>query len=745
MKNFEILLNNKYSATTQANTSGLDLQNDYYVYINKNGGGIVNAYNVRGYLNDVRNKQITTDFFAFLTGSTSQDQALNILSSDKKLSDVFNDYYQRVIISATQISNTSVVQQNLTGTNQIIAYTFNHPWIGYAPNKQLTGITQEIYGSINNTQSNLFLEDFTVEQSYFIPVYLERGTKQINAYKYDICNKLINAKTAGSYPEFSAITSAYFGTDSISNILSLGTINSNIGIVSDVNLVNNINVNSEILTEINPNLILNLESNLNTNSIISTTFGSGQIASIEPESSRIHTLLNCFVDLNLETNENIIQINKLSNVSFEFSEYSVNEGQSVQVRVGLNSPSTFGIEQITVNLTSPIVYAANLGQDYIAAQNYPLTLTWSIGEQIKTLSFTALTGGFFENTESFLLNISNLINVDQGLIPNTVVKIINSPITLTEATLGTSLSANVFLELENENTELLYKYVHLNLGNIYSELGNNAGKTELKRIILPTSANDFNIPLLNISDYSKTLIKYGDGIKYRDISQTFGSTIINYYPNTVNVKITNTGLVQSVINNLTVLPGQNIILNVPINNYILTASTNDSQNINTNFYDYANYKIELINLYSGTTQYNSNGKFTLRSIDNISAASNNTLDIGTFLLSGMTNSVNDISNQYFLKSKYSEVFSGRINNGTINNPSFFCPSGVETYFATTIENISVLGIIFLNFNSTLPYINWPSTHYESFEFVRNNSITCSEVTNTMSSIDFKTIPFKSEI
>ena len=366
MKTFEILLNNRYSATTQALTSGLDLQNDYYVYINKNGGGIVNPYNVRGYLNDSKNKQITNDFFKFLTGSTTQDQALNIVTSDKKLSDTFNDFYQNSIISGNSLS-TSVVQQNLTGATQISASTFLHPWIGFAPDKQLTGITQEIYGTINDEQVSAFLEEFTTEQSYFIPVYLERGTNQLSRHKFDICDLFINSKTAGFYPQFSGITTAFFGPGST----------------------------------------------------LSTPVFSAD--------TRLHTLLNCFVDINLETDENV-GLDIFKKVSFQNVSYSISEGNIVQIVVELNSPSISGIEKVTIEIINPLTNVAINNQDYSSISTYPLTLSWAVGEQFKTIDFDILNDFFIENTESFNLKFSNFVNLDPGQISNTSVNIMDTTI-----------------------------------------------------------------------------------------------------------------------------------------------------------------------------------------------------------------------------------------------------------------------------------------------------------------------------
>ncbi len=800
MKNFEILLNNKFTASTQAITSGLDLINDYYVYIIKNGGGIVNQYNVRGYLNDIRNQQITTDFFAFLTGNTSQDQTLSILNSDKKLSDVFNDYYQRIILSASQTSNTAVIQQNLTGSNQTIGYSFNHPWSGFSPSKQLTGITQSINGSINKTQSTTLWNEFTTEQSYFIPVNLERGTNQLSKYKHDICDVFINSTTAGFYPEFSGITASYF-------------------------------------------------KNIQNNSIVSTD-------------TRLHTILNCFVDINLETNENKVAQSSQQKLSFQFDNYNINEGDSVQVRIALDSPSISGIEQATIGLYASSINVATYIQDFVAIENYPITLSWSAGEQYKFLSFITKKDFYFENTESFLLRISNLINLDPGTIINTNVNIIDSTIlrkvslsvlpptpisptsligvnsstiseggvvdltvtldgpafgvesvelklvstaTVAGGTIGPvanpaivdedfiiSASSLVFnfavgetqktfrfsaktdniienpetalFEIQNtkfciidqaqqvvsitiNDTTGAYKYVHLNLGNIYSELGNNGGRTQAKKLILPFMSNNNLYPTVNLTNFSETIIKYGDTFYFRT-SQTSGNDTLDYNTNKVKVKITNTGTIQSIINNIAILPGQNIILPVSGNSYVLTATTNDGQNVNTNFFDYANYKIELINDYSGTTEYHpTNNKFTLRATNNTSAATNSTLSLGTYLLSGTTTLASNITNQYKLKSKYSEIYTGRVNVGTTNNPVYACPLPTDLNFDNTIENISIHGILFLNFQSSFPYTAWPSTHYEGFEFVQTTSLTCGEIphlSNLSGVIDYATIPFKVE-
>lgn len=827
MKNFKLLLNNRFTATTQNINSELELQNNYYVYINKNGGGIVNQYNVRGYLNDSRNQQIINDFLTFLTGSTSQDQALNILTSDKKLSDTFNDYYQRVVISATQISSTAIIDQNLTGANQITSYTFEHPWSGYAPSKQLTGITQEIYGTINDTQSTTLLEDFTTEESYYVPVYLGRETHQLSRYSYDTCDVFINSKTAGFYPMFSGITNSYFGSSNISNIIS------------------NINDSSEIIS---------LRS---MNSILSSSTAD----------TRIHTLLNCFVDINLEVNENSDIPSSLPSVSFEFNSYSISEGDPFQIRVGLDAPSTLGVEQVTIDLINPIFNYPIIGQDYVAADSYPMTLTWSAGEQYKFLSFSALTDFFEEPLEKFLLQISNIINLEPGLIINTSVGIndttvlrkvslsvlppatpmqllpgsqfvlvnegsfIDMSITLdgpafgvenitlslvpysitTGGTIGPSSSPlilntdynisatsmsfsfapgetqktfrfsaltdvvienyeSAIFELQNpafcsidENFKTLavsindttggYKYVHLNLGTIYSEFGDSISNT-LMRQISPQPGPAGNYNNIYVDNYNFNLIEYGTTVNFEDYRGTYNGfgqhDSVDYANNSAKLKVTNTGEIQSIVNGISINTGQTTIITIPGNSFIVTASTNSNKNTTTNLYEYANYKLEMINDYSGTTLF-PQMQFKLRNTGN-TQSTNNTLTLGNHTLSGMTTNPGNTNNQYKLISRYKNVNTGRPNIGSYSNPIYTCPPiasfsysvSFNEFYATNIEDVSVLGIIFLNYSQNANYTGVFTSKYDSFDFIATSTpytITCAQSNSEYNGLDYISIPF----
>mgnify|MGYP001599759783 CR=1 FL=1 len=138
--------------------------------------------------------------------------------------------------------------------------------------------------------------------------------------------------------------------------------------------------------------------------------------------ARIHTILQCFVDLNLETDENSSYSLNLPKISFEQPIYSIIEGQTIGVVVTLDSPSENGLEEVelgvVINNTSVSDFS-NLGQ------TYPQTLIISAGEQTKTLSFLANTDLFEEGVESFDLILGFFTNTTPGQYITTTVNIID--------------------------------------------------------------------------------------------------------------------------------------------------------------------------------------------------------------------------------------------------------------------------------------------------------------------------------
>lgn len=816
MNSYQILLNKNFTGATPTINSTLEFDGDYLVYLNRNGGGLVNAFNVRGYLNDSRNQQIINDFFNYLTGNTTQAEALNIIQSDQKLSDVFNSYYQNFILSSSSFSNTATIDANLTGTS-LTAYTeFFHPWIGQSENRQLTGITESIINSVFSGRMESVVSDYTDESSYYIPVNLKRSFEQIPRLIYEPCDPIINQKTQAFYPQYSAITQAYFtGSTSTGNTL-------------------------------------------------------------------INSLINCFVDLNLETNEQAQTPTELLTVSFETDNKMVAEGdQLVKIKVSLNKPSVSGFEEATINL---IPYATNFGIDFTSPDSYPLTLSWAVGEQDKFLTFNINNDYEEELLEPFLLQIAGFINLNPGPILNETVFIqdrtnlnyvsleralyppdnsgvthlitdenndidfsikldhpafgvekvvlekvsilntingavgpaafpllpseyvlvksvpggspivITTPYTVSFNAGETSqdfllyvkdnnvinedkiayfdLSTAQFciidqskkmLEITARDDDGKYKYVHLNLGTIYNEFGNSISNT-LMRQISPQAGIGGSYNNIQLNNYSNYIIEYGSDINFQDYSQT-GTQNINFKPAQIRVRITNTGTFQGIVNNIALAPGASTTIVIPGNNYIITTTTNSNQDTTTQYFETAKYKVELIDTYSATLQSGVSisgfNPFSLRALDN-TQSTNGTILIGDIALQGYQVAANDTTKSYKLKSYYRDINTGRIlNNLTLTCPIVNTTSNSVSYsefYASKIEDISVFGIILLNYNDAVgnpangglygSYVSGNSTSkYNGFEFVgftQAQTLTCSKTASDYNDLHYYNLPFTVE-
>jgi hypothetical protein len=701
----------------------------------------------------------------------------------------------------------------------------------------MTGITKDIYGSINSVQQKSFLNEFTTDESYYVPVYIQRSNNQLSRYKYDLCNTVISSKTASLYPEFSAYT------QSLIDIENADAQNLSIWII-----------------------IWALAS------AFSQAFGGGPIATPPFTGATNPTysdaLINCFVNLNLETNENAGLPGPLNTVSFQAQSYSVTEGNSLQVRLDLGKPSEFGTEEATVNLTT---INATLGTDFTADKTYPFTFAWAEGEQYKFMNFFAATDFLIENNESFKLEINNPINLNTGPAPTTTISIkdstvlrtaslsvvapatsfpvtfpsftsippnqitsikegdtiqisvnldgpafgvesitlallssintttgapavpgveyaISSPITTftfapgetqktytiqaftdlvvadtTQAVFGLQNPVNCLID---NNKKLMtvsitdttggYKYVHLNFGDIYSEFGNSISNT-LMRQVNPQPDFFGNYQNLTISNYNYYLIKYGSTVNYKDYNGPSPYASQPFTINSVKVNITNNGVVQSMINGQPVNVGQTIIIDVPSNNYVITASTNANKNATTTLFDFANYKIEMVNNYIGTNYPAFGGamEFKLRNINNAQSTTK-TLTLGTYSLSGLSTNPTNSTNQYRLKSKYKNINTGRPNLTTCPPVASFSNSiSYSQFYATDKQKISVLGIIFLNYNPTaVSYgLYTPSNAalslYDTFEFVpgitnTTSYYTCNGSNSVYNSLNYISLPFKVE-
>jgi len=156
------------------------------------GGGITNASNVRAFLNDDANDFIINDFFSYLTASTTTIEFSEIYNSDQKLSDTFNNYYDSSILN-NQIPNTSTINQSLVNTSGITVFeSAIHDYNGTSPQNGLSGITMSINDSTRKLNVYSALTTYTLDESYYIPVFITRNHKQMSRLSFDDCPKNIS-------------------------------------------------------------------------------------------------------------------------------------------------------------------------------------------------------------------------------------------------------------------------------------------------------------------------------------------------------------------------------------------------------------------------------------------------------------------------------------------------------------------------------------------------------------------------
>ena len=141
-----------------------------------------------------------------------------------------------------------------------------------------------------------------------------------------------------------------------------------------------------------------------------------------PTGSTIHTILQCFVDINLETNENAIYSLDLLDVNLAQPTYNVDEGQYVDIIVSLSAPSVNGYEEVEVGI---VANNTSFSDFDMLGETYPRTLVFSAGQQSHTIRFLANSDLFEEGIESFDVILGFFANVNPGPIITSTVNIID--------------------------------------------------------------------------------------------------------------------------------------------------------------------------------------------------------------------------------------------------------------------------------------------------------------------------------
>lgn len=138
-------------------------------------------------------------------------------------------------------------------------------------------------------------------------------------------------------------------------------------------------------------------------------------------SRKVHTILKCFVDTNLETNEKFPYDVQLLSASFNSASYTVDENNTVSISISLEQPSSQGIEEADLILSH-----TTTDSNDIDGSNLPFRLKWGAGERTKVVDIPVLGDFLEEGNESFLLGLTNLCNLRPGEFVQTRVVVVDT-------------------------------------------------------------------------------------------------------------------------------------------------------------------------------------------------------------------------------------------------------------------------------------------------------------------------------
>lgn len=237
MEKREVLLNRFFTANTISISSDLEFLDNYLVYSVNFDGNVVDENNVISFLNDENNINLTQGFVSYLSGNTTTEEYREIYYNNKKLANIFNKYFQETILSGNP-TNTSIIDENLISTSGITYKDNNFNWNGISTQKTpLTGITTEINNSTRILTSISALTTFTHEQSYYIDVFISSRKNQIPYEKNILCNdnKIINIGGEEVYISTESGFTNFLG--SLSNFTAItGTVHTILQCFVDLNL-----------------------------------------------------------------------------------------------------------------------------------------------------------------------------------------------------------------------------------------------------------------------------------------------------------------------------------------------------------------------------------------------------------------------------------------------------------------------------------------------------------------------------
>jgi hypothetical protein len=350
MQQFDLFLNPRFTGSP-ITVSELELSDDYYVYTQSLGGGITSEFNIRGYLNNSQNQIVIDNFIQYLNENSNEAERKEIFYDDRKLSIVFNQFFQTTVAGGTP-SPTVFIDDQLKNTINIIVSDNSFAWDGNEFVRP-SGAPASIGGASRIDSTRDYLYEYTNEDSYYLPIKLYKNYDKTAIETYKVCNDVIDVQIQ---PE---LAESYVG-----------------GII-DLNAEY-----FEILENVSP--------------------------SNPGESNVVSSILQCFVDTNLETNENVVFNNNALGVSFLENRGQYIEGAGYPIPLTLSQPSIRGIEEVEV----VVEYVTADPNDVIIGENF--LIQWGIGEQFKTINLTVNNDLVVEQPESIIIKLTSLLNVYGG-------------------------------------------------------------------------------------------------------------------------------------------------------------------------------------------------------------------------------------------------------------------------------------------------------------------------------------------
>ena len=276
MQRFTIIQNRFFSSSTSASQSLIGIPSNYYTItedsVNVNGE-VVNYSNIRSFLNDSKNDLISNAFVDSLRG-IDRDKFIEINNSDNLLSKVFNNFYIEYMNSNGQlidiVTNTDAVLVDSTVDNSLYRTVSNKSFF-YSGN----GNSQisKIFSSTNEYSK------FSNEESYYIPIILERSIEKLNTFEIactdptkDKCFVDVNMIEANTVAK-SGVFSQRFTDDIVTDINAADiTLTHHSSIPIEVNLTPNNFVNTMVTFKSNNNNIASVNNGVITGNNTGATY-----------------------------------------------------------------------------------------------------------------------------------------------------------------------------------------------------------------------------------------------------------------------------------------------------------------------------------------------------------------------------------------------------------------------------------------------------------------------------------------